>query len=211
MPTPHRPPRPPQPRALQQAALAALLCAAPHARAADGFTEIGIDPPGPRPRPGAHAARHAAEDDQAAPPADDTDWAAWWRELRAWTPFPTPDPAQAEPDRQANRPLRLGGAATGRDPGEEAAFPAPWLGFVAAYSATSLPIPLPSGPATAHTPGEEEITTATLATEDALALFTGPPAPAPPPPIPEPGSMALLGGALVALGLYRRRAHRAPR
>lgn len=207
MPVPHPPHRPRLTRALRRAALAALLCAAPPplARAADGFTEIGIDPPEPLPRGVALAADPRPPEEPPAPTtADDPDWAAWWRELRAWSPFAVPEAEPPAREADTTPPARLGGAATPLDTGLAAAFdPFPVYAATASSRATaptSVSPPLPTLPVTTD---DEE--TLTLVAEPPLALLIEPPVEPPRPLIGEPASMALLGGALAALGLLRRR------
>lgn len=211
MPTPHRTPRPRLPRTLRRAALAVLLCATPGAppRAADGFTEIGIDAPDALPRVAALASqRPAPEEPPATPAAEDTDWAAWWREWRAWSPFAAPDPpsnvGDAAPD--GTRPARLGGAVTPQDPIQSAALHDPWPFFAASFPATTQTVPgTASQLAVPGTPDDAPIT---LVTEQPLPLFTGSPTQAAAPLIGEPASLALLGSALAALGLLRHRRRR---
>ena len=195
MPRPVPPPR--RPALL----LATLLATAPHAAAlgADGFTEIGVDPP-ERPRPAILAATGPAPDAPAQDPLADTDWAAWWREWEGWSPFAL-DPSEAGPGaaRGQGAAARLGGGA-----GPATAYAEAWPG----YAAIALPISPaaashpPTGPAPDDTGGAEPIDPAATA----LLFLVADPAPARPPPvIGEPASMALLGGALAALGLLRRR------
>lgn len=213
-PAPVQPPRhPPWPRLLPALVLAALALAPP-ARAADGFTEIGIDAPDPVP----HAVRPSvlADDDPApsAPsaPFDDAEWAAWWREWRSWTPFAAQEPDNAPGrDRDADS-SRLGGAAMPQPPGPAFTF------------ANAMPLYVPGTPARsaaiASTPTITTTTTTTTTSatpvdeeETVTLIFDVPPwLLAEPPPVSaaafvigEPASMALLGGALVALGLLRRR------
>jgi hypothetical protein len=213
---PVQPPRnPPWPRLLPALLLAALLLAplalAPPARAADGFTEIGIDAPDPVP----HAVRPSVlADDDPAPsaPFDDAEWAAWWREWRSWTPFAAQEPDNAPGrDRDADS-SRLGGAAMPQPPGPAFTF------------ANAMPLYVPGSPArsaaiastptittttttttTSSTPVDEEETVTLISDVPPWLLAEPPPVSAAASVIGEPASMALLGGAVVALGLLRRR------
>ena len=199
MPLPRHPPWPRLPSVL----LLAGLALAPPARAADGFTEIGVDAPDPVP----HAAHPSllAEDDPIPPAAaDDAEWAAWWREWRGWTPFATADTDSARG--RDDEPAHLGGATMPHPAGLPfaSADAAPF--FIASTSArgtgsTSTPTTTSTGPATEE---EEETITLVETAPHSLLVELPPIAPAAP-VIGEPASMALLGGALVALGLLRRR------
>lgn len=207
MPVPHPPHRPRLTRALRPAALAALLCAVPPppARAADGFTEIGIDLPDELPRAAARAADPRPEEDPSpTATTNDEDWAAWWRELRAWSPFATPEAEPTAREADATAPARLGGAVTPVEPGL-AAFADPFSLYAAtaASPTTTLSGSRPAPTSLPEAPGDDE--PLTLIAEPPLALLIEPPVEPPRPLIGEPASMALLGGALAALGLLRRR------
>ena len=196
---------------LPAAALLAGLAGLPPApaRAADGFTEVGSPFPD-LPAPEADPEAAFAPGDQAATPAgergdaedqDAEDWAEWWQNLRAWSPFAAP------PGLPAGPVSRLGGAAASSSAGQDSGFPTSWAGDF---------VTLPSGPAitTITTTGTTPTTTTTTTTDTPTTTGTGtgsgagsgdPPAPGTPRLIGEPASMALLGGALAALGLLRRR------
>jgi hypothetical protein len=199
------PRNPPWPRLLPALLLAAFALAPP-ARAADGFTEIGIDAPDPIP----HAVRPSllADEDPILPAAsDDAEWAAWWREWRGWTPFAAQEP-ETPPSRDRDDGSRLGGAAMPQSPGPFLAFGNAVPLFIASTPAR--------GPSTASTPStttttatgpgtEQEEETITLTEIVPPSLLVEPPPVPPAPVIGEPASMALLGGALAVLGLLRRR------
>ena len=199
VPLPFTPPWPRLPPML----LLAALAFAPPARAADGFTEIGIDPPDPV----RHAVRPALLDDEEATapaPSDDAEWAAWWREWRSWTPFAAPEPERA-PDRDADV-SRLGGAAMSQPPGAAFTFANSMPLFVAGTPARSVAVAsTPTTPTTASTPVDEEETVTLISDVPPSLLAEPPPVAVAASVIGEPASMALLGGALVALGLLRRR------
>jgi hypothetical protein len=188
--------------------LLAALAFAPPARAADGFTEIGIDPPDPV----RHAVRPALLDDEEATapaPSDDAEWAAWWREWRSWTPFAAPEPDRV-PDRAPDRDAdvsRLGGAAMSQPPGAAFTFANAMPLFVAGTPARSVAVASTptTTPTTASTPVDEEETVTLISDVPPSLLAEPPPVAVAASVIGEPASMALLGGALVALGLLRRR------
>lgn len=199
MPLPRNPPWPRLPPAL----LLAAFALAPAARAADGFTEIGIDAPDPVP----YAARPSLlADDDPLPPAadDDAEWAAWWREWRGWTPFATPDPDSAP--RRDDDSARLGGATIPQPTGLPFAFADAAPLFIATTSARGTgTISTPTTTTTSGPATEEEETITRIEVAAPTLLADPPPAPPAAPVIGEPASMALLGGALAALGLLRRR------
>ncbi len=214
---PVQPPRnPPWPRLLPALVLAALLLAplalAPPARAADGFTEIGIDAPDPVP----HAVRPSVlADNDPAPsaPFDDAEWAAWWREWRSWTPFAAQEPDSAPGrDRDADS-SRLGGAAMPQPPGPAFTFanamplyvPGTPTRSAAIASTPTITTTTTTTTTTSATPVEEEETVTLISDVPPSLLTEPPPVSAAASVIGEPASMALLGGALVALGLLRRR------
>ncbi len=208
-PWPRLPPALPASALLTSALLLAALALAPHARAADGFTEIGIDDPDPLPR----AVRPSLlADEDPIPPAsaDDAEWAAWWREWRGWTPFGAQEPDS--PPAGGAEPARLGGATMPQPASLPFAFADAAPLFIAGMPArgtgttiTPSTTTFSTGPATEE---EETITLIEVAPESLLAE--------PPPVVPavpvigEPASMVLLGGALAALGLLRRRGRAAP-
>ena len=203
------PRNPPWPRLLPALLLAAFALAPP-ARAADGFTEIGIDAPDPIP----HAVRPSLlADEDPIPPAasDDADWAAWWREWRGWTPFAAQEP-ETPPSRDRDDGSRLGGAAMPQSPGPFLAFGNAVPLFIASTPARGPSTATPSTTTTTATgPGtEQEEETITLTEIVPPSLLVEPPPVPPAPVIGEPASMALLGGALAVLGLLRRRRPTAP-
>ena len=176
VPLPFTPPGPRLPPML----LLAALAFAPPTRAADGFTEIGIDPPDPVP----HAVRPALLDDEEATapaPSDDAEWAAWWRKWRSWPPFAAQEP-ETPPSRDDG--ARLGGAAMPQAT-------APFLAFGNAVPLFIASMPA-RGSSTASTPttttttttgpstGEEE-ETITLTETVPPSLLVEPPPIAPPP------------------------------
>lgn len=198
---PRNPPWPP----LLPALLLAALALAPPARAADGFTEIGIDPPDPVP----HAVRPpvlADDDPGPSAPFDDAEWAAWWREWRSWTPFAAQEPDSAPArDRDADS-SRLGGAAMPEPPGPAFTFANALPFYVAGAPARGIAMASTHPSTTPATPPADEDETVTLISDLPPALLVEPfPVAAAASVIGEPASMALLGGALVALGLLRRR------